>query len=90
MLVAEKYKEHAWSRILAEAVNGIFVDRYNADLNAMREILRRIKKGGVVVMAPEGTRSPTCCADPGMGWRQLYRCQIRTADCPCGCNRQRR
>jgi 1-acyl-sn-glycerol-3-phosphate acyltransferase len=60
MLVAEKYKEHAWSRIMAQAVNGIFVDRYNADLNAMREVLRRIKKGGVVVVAPEGTRSPSC------------------------------
>jgi 1-acyl-sn-glycerol-3-phosphate acyltransferase len=60
MLVAEKYKEHAWSRILAESVNGIFVDRFNADLNAMREVLRRLKKGGVVVLAPEGTRSPNC------------------------------
>jgi 1-acyl-sn-glycerol-3-phosphate acyltransferase len=59
MLVAEKYYEHTWSRILAKAVNGIFVDRYNADLNAMREVLRRIKKGGVLVIAPEGTRSPT-------------------------------
>jgi 1-acyl-sn-glycerol-3-phosphate acyltransferase len=57
MLVAEKYQEHTWSRILAEAVDGIFVDRYNADLNAIREVLRRIKKGGVVVVAPEGTRS---------------------------------
>lgn len=59
MLVAEKYKEHTWSRLLAQAVNGIFVDRYNADLNAMREVLRRIKQGGVAVVAPEGTRSPT-------------------------------
>ncbi len=59
MLVAEKYKEHTWSRWLAQAVNGIFVDRYNADLNAMREVLRRIKQGGVAVIAPEGTRSPT-------------------------------
>jgi 1-acyl-sn-glycerol-3-phosphate acyltransferase len=58
MLVAEKYKEHTWSRWLAQAVNGIFVDRYNADLNAMREVLRRIHQGGVVVLAPEGTRSP--------------------------------
>ena len=59
MLVAEKYKEHTWSRWLAQAVNGIFVDRYNADLNAMREVLRRIKQGGIAVIAPEGTRSPT-------------------------------
>src|SRR4030066_2298238 len=59
LLVAEKYKEHKWSRLLAEAVNGIFVDRFNADLNAMRELLRRLKRGGVVVLAPEGTRSPS-------------------------------
>ncbi len=66
MLVAEKYKEHTWSRLLAQAVNGIFVDRYNADLNAMREVLRRIQQGGVLVLAPEGTRSPT--ASLIQGW----------------------
>jgi 1-acyl-sn-glycerol-3-phosphate acyltransferase len=60
ILVAEKYREHAWSRLLAESVNGIFVERYNADLNALREVLRRLKNGGVVVLAPEGTRSPNC------------------------------
>ncbi len=58
MLVAEKYYEHTWSRWMAKAVNGIFVDRYNADLSAMREVLRRIKHGGIAVIAPEGTRSP--------------------------------
>ncbi len=58
LLVAEKYKEHTWSRVLAESVNGIFVDHFNADLNAMREVLRRIKQGGIAVVAPEGTRSP--------------------------------
>lgn len=66
MLVAEKYKEQAWSRWLAQAVNGIFIDRYNADLNAMREVLRRIRKGGAVVIAPEGTRSPS--ASLIQGW----------------------
>jgi 1-acyl-sn-glycerol-3-phosphate acyltransferase len=58
MLVAEKYYEHTWSRLLAQSVNGIFVDRYNADVNAMRVVLRRMQKGGVAVVAPEGTRSP--------------------------------
>jgi 1-acyl-sn-glycerol-3-phosphate acyltransferase len=60
ILVAEKYREHAWSRMLAEAVNGIFVERYTGDLNALREVLRRLKNGGAVVLAPEGTRSPNC------------------------------
>ena len=66
MLVAEKYKEHAWSRVLAQSVDGIFVDRFNADVNAMREVLRRLKQGGVAVVAPEGTRSPN--ASLIQGW----------------------
>ncbi len=66
MLVAEKYYEHTWSRLLAQAVNGIFVDRYNADLTAIREVLRRIPQGGVLVLAPEGTRSPN--ASLIQGW----------------------
>ena len=57
MLVAEKYRNHAWSRALVWAVNGIYINRFNADLNALREVFRRLKQGGVMVVAPEGTRS---------------------------------
>ena len=57
MLVAEKYRKHWWSRLLTWAVDGIYIDRFNADLNALREVFRRIKQGGVMVVAPEGTRS---------------------------------
>jgi 1-acyl-sn-glycerol-3-phosphate acyltransferase len=65
MLVAEKYRENTITRILVQLVDGIFVDRYNADLNALREVFRRIKNGGVVVIAPESTRSPTCTLQKG-------------------------
>jgi 1-acyl-sn-glycerol-3-phosphate acyltransferase len=57
MLVAEKYRNHAWSRALVWAVNGIYINRFSADLNALREVFRRLKQGGVMVVAPEGTRS---------------------------------
>lgn len=59
MLVAEKYREVAITRWLAQAVDGIWVDRFNADMSAVRICLRRLKQGGVMVIAPEGTRSPT-------------------------------
>jgi 1-acyl-sn-glycerol-3-phosphate acyltransferase len=65
MLVAEKYRENIITRTLVQLVDGIFVDRYNADLNALREVFRRIKNGGVVVIAPESTRSPTCTLQQG-------------------------
>jgi 1-acyl-sn-glycerol-3-phosphate acyltransferase len=62
-LVAEKYQRFFWSRWLVNSVDGIFVDRFNTDLSALREVFRRVKNGGVVVLAPEGTRSPTGILD---------------------------
>jgi 1-acyl-sn-glycerol-3-phosphate acyltransferase len=59
MLVAEKYKENALFRWFVKRLDGIYIDRFNADLVALRETLNRLQKGGVLVMAPEGTRSPT-------------------------------
>jgi 1-acyl-sn-glycerol-3-phosphate acyltransferase len=57
LLVAEKYQKSVLWRLLVESVDAIWVDRFNADLHAMREALRRLKAGGVLVIAPEGTRS---------------------------------
>jgi 1-acyl-sn-glycerol-3-phosphate acyltransferase len=57
MLAAEKYQEIAVARWFAKQLNAIWVDRFNADLTATREALKRLKAGGVLVLAPEGTRS---------------------------------
>lgn len=59
MLVAEKYQKHAVLRWLAKVLNATFVDRFNADLQALRKVLNQLKKGGAMVIAPEGTRSRT-------------------------------
>jgi 1-acyl-sn-glycerol-3-phosphate acyltransferase len=59
MMVAEKYRESAISRWFVKHLDAIWVDRFNADLGAMREALNRLKQGAILVMAPEGTRSPT-------------------------------
>jgi 1-acyl-sn-glycerol-3-phosphate acyltransferase len=55
--VAEKYKKYAIFRWLVNLVNGMFVDRYNADIHAIRETLRRLQQGQVFTITPEGTRS---------------------------------
>lgn len=57
MPVAEKYKTHWLFGPLVRALGGFFINRFDADLQAIREVLRRLKKGGVFVIAPEGTRS---------------------------------
>lgn len=57
MVVAEKYEKYAIFRWLVKLINGIFVDRYNADIHAIRETLRRLQQGQVFTITPEGTRS---------------------------------
>jgi len=59
MLVAEKYKKNPLFRFVVEQMDGIFVDRFNADMVALRKALSRLKEGCMLVVAPEGTRSPT-------------------------------
>jgi len=44
-------------RWLGHRLNFIFVDRFNPDLKAIREVITRMKNGEVLVITPEGTRS---------------------------------
>jgi 1-acyl-sn-glycerol-3-phosphate acyltransferase len=57
MVVAEKYGKYAFFRWLVKITNGMFIDRYNADIKAIRETLRRLQQGQILTIAPEGTRS---------------------------------
>jgi 1-acyl-sn-glycerol-3-phosphate acyltransferase len=59
MPVAEKYKDHPFFGAMGRAVNAIWLNRFEADYAALREILARMKQGGLMVIAPEGTRSKT-------------------------------
>jgi 1-acyl-sn-glycerol-3-phosphate acyltransferase len=59
LLVAEKYRQYAIFRFLVRHMDAVFVERFGADFQALREMLNRLKAGGVLVIAPEGTRSPT-------------------------------
>ena len=59
MPVAEKYKNHPLFGAIGRAVNAIWLNRFEADYAALRKILERMKQGGMLVIAPEGTRSKT-------------------------------
>jgi len=59
MPVAEKYKNHPIYSAIGRAANAIWLNRFEADYSALREILTRMEKGGMLVIAPEGTRSKT-------------------------------
>lgn len=55
--VAEKWADYAILRWLGKHLNAIFVDRFNPDLKAMREMMKRMAEGQTLVIAPEGTRA---------------------------------
>jgi 1-acyl-sn-glycerol-3-phosphate acyltransferase len=59
LMIAEKYQKYALVRWLVREVNAIWLDRFNADVRALRVVMRRLQEGSVLVIAPEGTRSPT-------------------------------
>jgi len=58
-LVGEKWAKKPIFRFLGKQLNFIFIDRFNPDLKAMRNIIARMKEGKILVIAPEGTRSRT-------------------------------
>src|SRR5678815_5554510 len=60
MPVAEKYRDHPLYGAIGRAANAVWLNRFEADYSALREILARMEKGGMLVIAPEGTRSKTC------------------------------
>jgi 1-acyl-sn-glycerol-3-phosphate acyltransferase len=57
--VAEKYEHHWLYGPIGNAMGAIWLDRFNADIRSVREILARMKAGEILVIAPEGTRSKT-------------------------------
>lgn len=65
MAIAEKYKNHPLFGPIGRSANAIWLNRFEADFSALRQILERMKTGGMLVIAPEGTRSKTEALQPG-------------------------
>jgi len=57
IMVAEKWEKFFLWRWIAKYFNIVFVDRYNPDLKALRNMMRRMENGQTLVIAPEGTRA---------------------------------
>ncbi len=57
LLVGEKWEKLWIMRWLGRGLNFLFIDRFNPDLKAIREVIMRMKHGEILVITPEGTRS---------------------------------
>ncbi|RME06014.1 MAG: 1-acyl-sn-glycerol-3-phosphate acyltransferase [Anaerolineae bacterium] len=56
-LVAYKHRRNPFYRFLVDNVGGIWIRRGEADVHALRAAWQHLKNGGLLGIAPEGTRS---------------------------------
>ncbi|MCA9971333.1 MAG: 1-acyl-sn-glycerol-3-phosphate acyltransferase [Anaerolineales bacterium] len=65
LLIAEKYRAYALWRFVSRHLDAIWLNRFDADIHAMREVVRRLRQGQFLAIAPEGTRSKSEALAPG-------------------------
>lgn len=58
VVVAEKYEEVPLFRWAIKKLKFMFIDRFNPDIRTLKKVLTQLKNNGMLVIAPEGTRSP--------------------------------
>jgi len=71
VLIADKWQQVGLFRWVGKYFNFIFIDRYNADIKALRKVISLMEKNNILVIAPEGTRSRTGSlieAKPGVSY----------------------
>ncbi len=71
VLIADKWQQVGLFRWVGKYFNFIFIDRYNADIKALRKVIALMEQNNILVIAPEGTRSRTGSlieAKPGVSY----------------------
>ena len=57
LMIADKYHKVPLWRWLGNNLDAIWLDREEVDFRSLREVFKRLKAGGLLGIAPEGTRS---------------------------------
>lgn len=65
VVVAEKYEAVPLFRWAVNNLNFMFIDRFNPDIKTMKKVLTQLNSNGILVIAPEGTRSPNAALIEG-------------------------
>ena len=58
VVIAEKYEVRPIFKWAIDSLDFMFIDRFNPDVYTVRKVLRMLKNNGLMMLAPEGTRSP--------------------------------
>lgn len=65
VVVAEKYEQVPLFRWAINQLNFMFIDRFNPDVKTLKKVLSQLNDNGILVIAPEGTRSPNAALIEG-------------------------
>jgi len=65
LMIAEKYEKYAIWRWFGKQINAIWLNRFEVDFKAMRQVIKRLRQGELLGLAPEGTRSKSGALAPG-------------------------
>ncbi|HUE97869.1 MAG TPA: lysophospholipid acyltransferase family protein [Anaerolineales bacterium] len=71
VMIGEKWQNVGLFRWIGRHFNFIFIDRFNADIKALRRVISLMEENNILVIAPEGTRSRTGSlieAKPGVSY----------------------
>lgn len=59
IMVAEKYQKFWFWRWVMGELDALWLNRYEADFQTLKTVIKRMKQGQILGIAPEGTRSKT-------------------------------
>ena len=63
--IAKKHQGNLFYQTVVNLLDGIWLNRYDADTQAVRKARAHLKNGAILGIAPEGTRSSTGALIPG-------------------------
>ena len=58
VVIAEKYEKVPVFKWAIDHLNFMFIDRFNPDVKTIKKLLQQLKLNGLLIISPEGTRSP--------------------------------
>jgi len=58
VVIAEKYEQVPLFKWVVDKLNFMFIDRFKPDVKTLKKVLKMLKDDGILIISPEGTRSP--------------------------------
>jgi 1-acyl-sn-glycerol-3-phosphate acyltransferase len=83
-LVNDKYKNYPVLGRFIVSIGGLYIKRNAQNLKAIRQALEHTENGGILIITPEGIRSPTGALQQGKPGVAFFACNLNKPIVPVG------